>query len=137
MTVLSLVFSVLLLSGCTTAKKMLFGNGTVSKNSIRAYLDMPASVEVDVNSVRSAALEALPVGVSEVQIYGFLDNHRVSRSPSDFMAFYMRKNQQNEITCLLSYNSAPGLRATYHIKYLLSEQKTLKDVSVTESQENL
>lgn len=131
------VCSMLLLSGCMTVKKMLFGAGSVSKVSIKAYLDMPGYAEVNADSIRSAVLLALPVGVSESQIYGYLNRHHVSQSPKDFMAYYLPKNRDNEIICILSYNSAPGLKGTFHIKYLLSEQGILKDVTVTESQDNL
>jgi len=134
MAVASLVFSTALLSGCTTARQMLFDNGTVSKKVFRAYLNMPQTAEVDENSVRAAALESLPVGVTEDQIYGYLNCHFVSRSSKNAMAFYDLKNQDNEIICSLSYNPDPGLRTTYHIKFLLSDQKVLKDVSVTMSQ---
>jgi hypothetical protein len=137
MAILCLTFSTLLLSGCTTAKEALLGKGTVSKDSIRPYLDMPRSEEVNMSSIRAAALNAMPVGVAEYQIYGYFDRHHVSQSPKDVMAYYVRKDLNNEITLLLSYDSAPGLRATYHIKYLISDQKTLKDVTVTESQDTI
>jgi len=133
MAVAALGFSTSVLSGCTTARQMLF-HEIVSQKIFKAYLDMPASAEVDESSVRAAILNALPVGVNEEQVYGFLDHHRVSRSPSDAVKFYLRKNQQNEIICSLSYNPDPSLRATYLIKFLISDRKTLKDVSVTKSQ---
>ncbi|MDR3615388.1 MAG: hypothetical protein P4L53_17650 [Candidatus Obscuribacterales bacterium] len=135
--ILSVAFSTLLLTGCTTVKKVFLGSGTVRKDSIRAYLDMPRSVEINTSSIRAAALEALPIGVSEYQIYGYFDRHHVSQSPKDVMAYYGRKDLNSEINLLLSYDSAPGLRATYHIKYLISDQKTLKDVTVTESQDTI
>jgi hypothetical protein len=96
---------------------------------------MPRGVEINTSSIRLAALEALPIGASEYQIYGYFDRHHLSQSPKDVMSYYVRKDLNSEITLLLSYNSAPGLRATYHIKYLISDQKTLKDVTVMESQD--
>jgi hypothetical protein len=112
-----------------TARTMSAG---VVLDRLAGVTDRPANDE----TVRRAFLQRIPVGTADTEIITFLEQHGVERDRFTGGQFYRYQVQDNQRTILALLTSPPWIinvfcgPGNYGVRFVLDEQRTLKDIVI-------